>query len=98
MLKESHLQYDIVEDGQIENLEPKLRQYKLIILPEITNLSDKAIDVITRLCEQGTNLIATNRSFYRNPDTLLKLFGAKIVNKDHVGDGFYLNPQEKQAL
>ena len=98
MLKESHLQYDIVEDGQIENLEQKLRQYKLIILPEITNVSDEGINVITRLCEQGTNLIATNRSFSRNPDTLLKLFGAKIVNKDHAGDGFYLNPQEKQLF
>ena len=98
MLKESHLQYDIVEDGQIENLERKLGQYKLIILPEITNLSDEGINVITRLCEQGTNLIATNRSFSRNPDALLKLFGAKIVNKDHAGDGFYLNPQEKQLF
>ncbi len=98
MLKESHLQYDIVEDGQIGNLERKLGQYKLIILPEITNLSDEGINVITRLCEQGTNLIATNRSFSRNPDALLQLFGAKIVNKDHVGDGFYLNPQEKQLF
>ena len=98
MLKESHLQYDIVEDGQIENLEGKLRQYKLIILPEITNLSDRALDVIKRVCEQGTNLIATNRSFTRNADALLQLFGAKIVNKDHPGDGFYLNPQEKQLF
>ena len=98
MLKESHLQYDIVEDGQIENLEQKLAQYKLIILPEITNLSAEGINVITRLCERGTNLIATNRSFSRNPDALLKLFGAKIVNKDHAGEGFYLNPQEKKLF
>jgi hypothetical protein len=98
MLKESHLQYDIVEDAKIENLEQKLGQYKLIILPEITNLSDEGINVITRLCDQGTSLIATNRSFSRNPDTLLKLFGAKIVKKDHAGDGYYLNPQEKQLF
>lgn len=98
MLKESHIQYDIVEDGQIENLERKLSRYKLIILPEITNLSDKAVEVIRRVCEQGAHLIATNKSFHRSPTALLQLFGAKIVNKDHPGNGFYLNPEEKQLF
>jgi hypothetical protein len=98
MLKESHIQYDIIEDGQIENLEAKLFKYKLIIFPEITNLSEKAIEVIKRLCKQGTNIIATNRSFYRNPDTLLELFGTKIINADHVGNGFYLRPEEKKLF
>jgi hypothetical protein len=95
MLKESHIQYDIIEDGQIENLQHKMAKYKLIILPEITNLSDKSVKVIERLCAQGTNLIATNKTFNRHPDTLLKLFGARIINSDHPGDGYYLNPQEK---
>ncbi|HYI78601.1 MAG TPA: alpha-amylase family protein, partial [Chryseolinea sp.] len=98
MLKESHLQYDIVEDGQIENLEQKLSGYKLIILPEITNLSDKAIEVIKRVCDEGANIIATNRSFSRNPEALLHLFGAKIIKSDHPGDGFYLSPQEKELF
>lgn len=96
MLKESHIQYDIVEDGQIENLEDKLKRYKLIILPEITNLSDEAIEVISRVTQEGANLIATNRSFTRHPDALMQLFGAKAVNKDHMGNGFYLKPEEKQ--
>ncbi len=96
MLKESHIQYDIVEDGKIESLENKLGQYKLIILPEIINLSDDAVEVINRVCEKGVNLIATNKSFHRHPEALLKLFGAKIVNKDHVGNGYYLKPEEKQ--
>ena len=96
MLKESHIQFDIVEDGQIENLEGKLNKYKIIILPEITNLSDNSLEVLKRVCKQGTNLIATNKSFDRSPETLLQLFGATIVNKDHVGNGFYLNPEEKQ--
>ena len=95
MLKESHIQYDIVEDGQIENLEDRLSRFKLIIFPEISNLSDKAIQVIERLSDTGVNLIATNRSFHRHPETLKNLFGATIDNKDHRGDGFYLSPQEK---
>lgn len=98
MLKESHIQYDIIEDGQIENLENKLRQYKLLIFPEITNLSEEAIAVVKRVCSQGTDLIATNKSFHRNPNALLELFGAKIVNKDHKGDGYYLRPAEKKLF
>ncbi len=98
MLKESHIQYDIIEDGQIENLEEKLSRYKLLIFPEITNLSDKSIQVIERLSEGGMNLIATNRSFYRHPETLKKLFGATIVNDDHRGDGFYLSPEDKSLF
>jgi hypothetical protein len=95
MLKESHIQYDIIEDAQIENREEHMRRYGLLIFPEITNLSEKSIQVIERLSDAGANIIATNRSFYRHPDALLKLFGARIVNKDHPGDGFYLSPQEK---
>jgi hypothetical protein len=98
MLKESHIQFDIIEDGQIENLEEKLNGFKLIILPDITNLSRESTAVITRLCKQGVNVIATNRSFYRTPDTLLELFGAKVVNKDHDGSGYYLKPEEKQLF
>ncbi len=95
MLKEAHIQYDIVEDGQIENLEEKLGGYKLLIFPDITNLSDKSIQVIEKLSEAGSNIIATNRSFARHPETLRRLFGATIMNKDHRGDGFYLSLKEK---
>jgi hypothetical protein len=95
MLKEAHIQYEIFEDGQIENLEEQMKRYKLIIFPEITNLSDKAIEVIGRLKDQGANLIATNRSFTRHPEAMLNLFGARAEQKDHKGDGFYLSPVEK---
>jgi hypothetical protein len=95
MLKESHIQYDIIEDGQIENLEKKLSRYKLLIFPEITNLTEKSIQVIEGLCDRGTSIIATNRSFHRHPATLLKLFGATIDSLNHPGDGFYLSTAEK---
>ena len=44
MLKEAHIPFDIIEDAQIENLEEKVKKYKLIILPEITYLSKKSIE------------------------------------------------------
>lgn len=98
MLKEAHLPFDIIEDAQIANLKAKLQQYKLIILPEISYLKPEAIAILKELNQQGTNLIATNRSFFDSPETLQELFGAKIINKDHDGSGFYLAPDNKEIF
>ena len=98
MLKESHIQYDIIENSQIGNLKNTLRKYRVIILPEITRLDKKSIQVLSEVMFEGTNLIATNRSLSEHPDLLLKLFGAKIVARDHDGSGYYLNPDNKKLF
>lgn len=98
MLKEAHLPFDIIEDAQIVNLKDKLQKYKLVILPEITYLKPEATTLLKELNQQGINLIATNRSFFDSPETLQELFGAKIVNKDHDGSGFYLSPDNKELF
>lgn len=95
MLKEAHIQFDIIEDSQLANLKEKLGSYRVIILPEIKRLDNAAIEVLTNASQQGTNLIATNRSLAEQPDVLLKLFGAKPVQTDHDGAGYYLNPDNK---
>lgn len=95
MLKESHIQFDIIEDSQIGNRAEAIKNYKIIILPEIANLDEKSIETLQQAVEGGTNLIATNRSLTGNPDALMKLFGARIINKDHDGAGFYLSPENK---
>jgi hypothetical protein len=92
MLKEAHVPYDIIEDKRLAHLEAELKRYKLIIFPEITGVTDEALQVIQRLVDGGTNLIATNRSFTRNPQALLTLFGAKATTPDHDGAGYYLAP------
>jgi hypothetical protein len=98
MLKEAHIQYDIIEDGQIANLPVAIKKYRLIILPEITGLDEDAIKVLTEASDDGTHLIATNRSLSNNEGALLDLFGAKITARDHDGAGFYLNPQNKRVF
>ena len=98
MLKESHIQYDIIEDSQIENLQDKMAGYNLVILPGITNLSDDAIAVLSAASKKGVSLIATNRSFSGNPSALSELFGAKAMNPEHDGSGFYLGPQNKSVF
>lgn len=95
MLNEAHIPYDIIEDTQIENLSEKIQKYKVIILPEITKLSPKAVQLLTVAVAEGTNLIATNRSLYQNQDALLNLFGAKALNTENDGSGNYLVPADK---
>jgi hypothetical protein len=95
MLKEAHIPFDIIEDAQIENQKNRIKQYKLVILPEITYLSKASVQVIKEASDQGTNLIATNKAFFDNPETLLEMFGAKIITMDNDGSGNYLAPENK---
>jgi hypothetical protein len=95
MLKEAHIQFDIIEKSQIGNLKERLKKYKLIILPEIVSLDEESLAALTKLSQWGTNLLATNRSLSAHPEALESLFGAKINQIDHEGSGFYLNPADK---
>ena len=98
MLREAHIPFDIIEDGQIGNLEEKIKKYKLLILPEITYLKPEAIRILKEASKNGTNLIATNHTLFDSPETLLELFGAKIVSKDNDGAGNYLVPDNRQIF
>ncbi|WP_031527544.1 alpha-amylase family protein [Dyadobacter crusticola] len=95
MLREAHIPFDIIEDGQIHNLSEKVKGYQLLILPEITYLKPEALAVLRAASQQGTHLIATNRSLFDSPETLQDLFGAKIRNKDNDGAGNYLVPDDR---
>ncbi len=98
MLKEAHIPFDIVEDAQIANRADKIKTYRLVILPEITYLSAESILMLKEACRQGTNLIATNRSLFDDPATLLELFGAKAVKIDYEGSGNYLDMGNKRIF
>lgn len=98
MLKEAHIQFDIIENSQIGNLEESLKKYRLIILPEIVHLEHASLEALERLAKNGTNIIATNKSLTDHPETLWAMFGAKIKNPDHDGAGFYLQPENKKLF
>lgn len=98
MLKEAHIQYDIIEHAQIGNLESKLSKYRVIILPEITRVDEASLAVLKKLSAAGTHLVATNRSFSDNPAALSELFGARSVKTNHDGAGFYLSPENKKIF
>ena len=95
MLKEAHLPFDIIENSQLGNRKEKLKQYKLIIIPQSPKLNEASIQALKEAVAEGANLIATNQSLIENPHALLDLFGAKAEKLDHDGNGFYLNPKDK---
>jgi hypothetical protein len=94
MLNEAHISYDIIEDSQIANLRDKLKQYKVIILPEITEPDSAAIETLRELVNSGTSLIATNRTLYQHPEALMDLFGVTPENTEFDGSGNYLVPDD----
>ena len=98
MLKENHLQYDIVEHRQITQLRDKLSGYQLIILPQIPEIEERAVDFLVEACRNGTALIATNQALIRNPAALSNLFGATIIDADHESKGNYLSPENKDLF
>lgn len=98
MLKEAHLQFDIIEDRQVAGVRDKLAKYKLIILPEIIRLNEESLEALKTAVDNGTSLIATNRSLTGNPEALAELFGAKPVDPNHDGNGFYLSPVNKSLF
>ncbi|MEZ4827886.1 MAG: hypothetical protein R3C61_16610 [Bacteroidia bacterium] len=53
MLKEAHLQFDIIEDKQIGHLAEKMSKYRIIIFPEIVTLDSLSLAVISNLCENA---------------------------------------------
>ncbi|NND31471.1 MAG: family 10 glycosylhydrolase [Saprospiraceae bacterium] len=98
MLKEAHLQYDIIHFEQIATLREKIEKYKLIIIPDIPNLSDSSITVLSQACSNGTAIIATNKTLHDKPEALLNLFGAKIIETQEDGFGYYLSPDNKELF
>ena len=95
MLKEAHIPFDIIEDAQIANRAERIKQYKLIILPDITYAAADIINTLKDACRGGTHLIATNKTFFDNAAALQELFGARIVDSDYDGSGNYLSIDNK---
>ncbi|MBK8502450.1 MAG: family 10 glycosylhydrolase [Saprospiraceae bacterium] len=98
MLKEAHLQYDIIQYEEIEHLGDKLKNYRLVILPQIPKVSDQGISILKEICENGTSLITTNQSLIENRNAPSGLFGVQIDSLISEGEGFYLEPDDKKIF
>lgn len=91
MLKEAHIPFDIIEDGRIYAVRESMRNYRAIILPDITYLNEQTKTLLQELCSNGTSLIATNKAFSEDSTVLRSLFGAEPMLKDNDGTGNYVS-------
>lgn len=98
MLKESHIQHDLIEDSQLSVRADELSRYKVIILPDILRLDSAAIATLEALQRKGTHLIATNRTLSDNAAALLRIFGARSEQIDHDGAGYYFTPSKQKMF
>ncbi|MDH3650343.1 MAG: hypothetical protein OEQ53_11705, partial [Saprospiraceae bacterium] len=98
MLKETHLQFDIIESEELKKLEKKLSRYRLFILPQIVDLDTETIELLTELCIQGKAIIATNLTMADNESALHQLFGASRMENLDDGAGYYLSPENKRLF
>jgi hypothetical protein len=99
MLKEAHVQFDVIQDNHLNNLKEKIkRKYKVLILPDINYLSEKDLNALKELSDFGVKLLATNTSLFDAPKMLKELFGATIIQKDFEGTGNYLSPLRKDIF
>ncbi len=92
MLREAHINFDMMEFTQLGNQSELLKKYKTIIVPDIVSLDSTSLTALQTAVDQGANVIATNRSLSAHPEMLASMFGAKINQKDHDGAGNYLAP------
>lgn len=98
MLKEAHIQYDIIEQKEIINRADVLKNYKLIILPDITALNSTAVQILKRSAQEGVNILATNNTLADDPKGLNELFSASIVNGDLDGTGNYIQVDDHEMF
>lgn len=98
MLKEAHIQFDIIEHDQIAGLKDRLTKYRLIILPGMMDLDSASLATLTKLVASGTNVLATHRTLVNNPDALNQFFGAKVSQQIQDGSGYYLSPDNQDLF
>ena len=98
MLKEAHIQHDLIEDSQLPAQASSLGRYRVIILPDILRLDSAAIATLETLQRNGTHLIATNRTLSDNQEALIRIFGARADEATHDGAGFYIHPQPAKGF
>jgi len=98
MLKEAHIQYDIIESDQIAKLKTRMEKYHLIILPGVVDMDKASLAALTELVNKGANVLATNRTFINNPEALHQFFGATASQQIQDGSGYYLSPDKDAAF
>lgn len=98
MLNEAHIPYDIIQNNQLNKLSTGLSRYQAMIIPDGYYFSAEDLQALEKWSAAGMHLIATNKSFFDQPDFLKKIFGAQIKLAEQDGSGHYLRPDDPQVF
>lgn len=98
MLKEEHVQFDLILKKYLSDRFEKLKNYKIIIIGNLKNFSEDDINTLKKLTAQGVNIIATNQSMIDNPEALKELFGAVVKEKELDAFKYYLQLKDQAII
>lgn len=98
LLKEEHVQFDLILKKYLSLRFDKLKDYKIILVAHLNNFSDDEIEVLQKLTEEGVNIIATNQSMADNPEALKELFGATVIEKELDAFKYYLQLKDQDII
>ncbi len=96
MLKEAHIRFDVALASELDECAKRLKQYELIILPEITSLESQSF--IRKLKESKAVILATGISLQEDPILLKDVFGQKLLERVEQVRGSYFQTTPKMVF
>lgn len=96
MLKEEHLLFDVVELDQLDQIADSIKNYEIIILPGIRQISSQKF--LQAIRDSNVCVVATGMTMKENADELKELFGIKLRDKLENIRSAYLLTEPKEIF
>jgi hypothetical protein len=99
MLKEAHLLFDVIDQRNLIEMEDRLRESDLVLVPGMHTANDDEMDALRTL--HGVDLIATDHSFTESASErafLKDAFGVRIEGDTEEIRGAYLETADKDIF
>lgn len=98
LLKEEHVQFDLILKKYLSERFDELKNYKIIVLGHLQNFTEEEIETLEKLTEEGVNIIATNQSMIDTPDALKELFGVTVKEKELDAFKYYVQLKDQDII
>ncbi|GIQ67238.1 hypothetical protein DUZ99_17520 [Xylanibacillus composti] len=87
MLKENHIQFDVIHQHTLVHHQEKLARFKAVIIPDIAQFTDEELVMLEEAAKQGVSLLSTGLSFTfneANRSFVERVFGGKLESLHDV--------------
>ncbi|TDF98069.1 alpha-amylase family protein [Paenibacillus piri] len=101
VLKEQHIQFDVIHENDLLRQENKLHRYRMILIPDIAGFQAEPLALFRQLHASGVHLLATGRSFTAddaNRELLRDIFKVMSYREDKAVRSAYLAAAEKRIF